>query len=128
MHNFLSLEQFGGVLMTSVNSVWTFIGDCWFSTPYVYYIRHIVSFLLNASFTLHSAGRLNQRDTDRSRYFAITEFNNCFIIRRSLSLFFTIILGKREAALPKCWSNRRIRYSFSVQLFILSTVLYIKKV
>ena len=35
--------------------------------------------------------RLNKtidlRDTDKSRYFAITEFNNCFIIR-SLSLFF----------------------------------------
>ena len=27
------------------------------------------------------------RDTDKSRYFVITEFNNCFIIR-SLSLFF----------------------------------------
>ena len=34
------------------------------------------------------------RDTDKSRYFAITEFNNCFIIR-SPSLFFKEYL--REA-------------------------------
>ena len=32
-------------------------------------------------------GVIDLRDTDKSRYFAITEFNNCFIIR-SLSLFF----------------------------------------
>ena len=30
---------------------------------------------------------IDLRDTDKSRYFAITEFNNCFIIQ-SLSLFF----------------------------------------
>ena len=30
---------------------------------------------------------IDLRDTDKSGYFAITEFNNCFIIR-SLSLFF----------------------------------------
>ena len=30
---------------------------------------------------------IDLRDTDKSRYFAITEFNNCFIIR-SPSLFF----------------------------------------
>ena len=36
------------------------------------------------------------RDTDKSRYFAITVFNNCFIIR-SPSLFFLMkILGKRS--------------------------------
>ena len=33
---------------------------------------------------------IDLRDTDKSRYFAITEFNNCFIIR-SPSLFFIII-------------------------------------
>ena len=32
-------------------------------------------------------GVIDLRDTDKSRYFAITKFNNCFIIR-SLSLFF----------------------------------------
>ena len=36
------------------------------------------------------------RDTDKSRYFAITEFNYCFIVR-SLSLFCLMnILGKRS--------------------------------
>ena len=39
----------------------------------------------------NNCGRLRQiidlRDTDKSQYFAITEFNNCFIIR-SPSLFF----------------------------------------
>ena len=42
---------------------------------------------------IRSTCRLTQiidlRDTDKSQYFAITEFNNCFIIR-SPSLFFTI--------------------------------------
>ena len=37
---------------------------------------------------------IDLRDTDKSRYFAITEFNNCFIIR-SPSLFFNAYL--REA-------------------------------
>ena len=38
---------------------------------------------------------IDLRDTDKSRYFAITEFNNFFIIR-SPSLFFLMnILGKR---------------------------------
>ena len=39
---------------------------------------------------------IDLRDTDKSRYFSITEFNNCFIIR-SPSLFFLVnILGKRS--------------------------------
>ena len=39
---------------------------------------------------------IDLRDTDKSRHFAITEFNNCFIIR-SPSLFFLMnILGKRS--------------------------------
>ena len=47
-----------------------------------------------------SSQRLRQiidlRDTGKSCYFAITEFNNCFIIR-SLSLFFTMnVFGKRS--------------------------------
>ena len=46
-------------------------------------------------------GRLDLRDTDKSRYFEITEFNNRFIIR-SLSLFlmniyyFAIFTQKRS--------------------------------
>ena len=38
---------------------------------------------------------MDLRDTDKSRYFAITEFNNCFIIP-SPSLFLMNILGKRS--------------------------------
>ena len=39
---------------------------------------------------------IDLRDTDKSRYFATTEFNNCFIIS-SPSLFFLMnILGKRS--------------------------------
>ena len=39
---------------------------------------------------------IDLRDTDKSRYFAITEFDNCFIIR-SQSLFFLMnIFGKRS--------------------------------
>ena len=43
---------------------------------------------------------IDLRDTEKSRYFAITEFNNCFIIR-SPSLFFNEYLreGKRSAIL-----------------------------
>ena len=37
------------------------------------------------------------RDTDKSRYFAITEFNNCIIIR-PLSLFFIEYLRKAVSA------------------------------
>ena len=42
------------------------------------------------------------RDTDKSRYFAITEFNNCFIIR-SPSLFFKEYLreAKRSASFSR---------------------------
>ena len=42
------------------------------------------------------------RDTDKSRYFAITEFNNCMIIR-SLSLYFIEYL--REAVSSRCLSR-----------------------
>ena len=35
-------------------------------------------------------------DTDKSRYFAITEFNNCFIIRSPSSFFLMNIVGKRS--------------------------------
>jgi len=38
---------------------------------------------------------IDLRDTDKSRYFAITEFNNCFIIR--LPIFFLMnIFGKGQ--------------------------------
>ena len=36
------------------------------------------------------------RDTDKSRYFAITLFNNCFIIRTPSLFFLMNILGKRS--------------------------------
>ena len=36
---------------------------------------------------------IDPRDTDKSRYFAITEFNNCFIIE---FVFLMNILGKRS--------------------------------
>ena len=43
-----------------------------------------------------SVASMRLRDTDKSRYFASTEFNNCFIIP-SPSLFFLMnILGKRS--------------------------------
>ena len=46
-------------------------------------------------------------DTDKSRYFAITEFNNYFIIQ-SLSLFFLMnILGKRSDLPFSCKSDRK---------------------
>ena len=44
------------------------------------------------------------RDTDKSRYFAITEFNNCFIIR-SRSLFFKEYL--REAKRSAIFTQER---------------------
>ena len=44
---------------------------------------------------LFAEADIDLRDTDKSRYFAITDFNNCFIIR-SQSLFFLLrnIFGK----------------------------------
>ena len=40
---------------------------------------------------------IDLQDTDKSRYFAITEFNNCFIIRSCTEFVFLMnILGKRS--------------------------------
>ena len=39
---------------------------------------------------------IDLRDTDKSRYFAITEFNNCFISRSPSLLFNQYPLGKRN--------------------------------
>ena len=39
---------------------------------------------------------IDLRDTDKSRYFAMTEFNNCFIIRSPSLFFLRNILGKRS--------------------------------
>ena len=47
---------------------------------------------------------IDLRDTDKSRYFAITEFNNCFIIR-SRSLFFKEYL--REAKRSAIFTQER---------------------
>ena len=57
---------------------------------------------------------IDLRDTDKSRYFAITEFNNCFIIRSpSLSSYFNHFLsgssGKRSAIfLSRTWFQLRM--------------------
>ena len=48
--------------------------------------------------------RADLRDTDESRYFAITEFNNCFIIR-SPSLFLKEYL--REAKRSAIFTQER---------------------
>ena len=39
---------------------------------------------------------IDLRDTGKSRYFAITEFNSCFIIRSSSLCFLRNIFGKRS--------------------------------
>ena len=49
---------------------------------------------------------IDLRDTDKLRYFAITEFNNCFIIR-SLSFFLMNGLGKRSDLPFSRKSNRK---------------------
>ena len=44
---------------------------------------------------------MDLRDTDKSRYFAITEFNNCFIIRSpSLFSYFNHFLTAQGSDLP----------------------------
>ena len=44
---------------------------------------------------------IDLRDTDKSRYFAITEFNNCFIIRSpSLFSYFNHFLAAQGSNLP----------------------------
>ena len=45
------------------------------------------------------------RDTDKSRYFAITEFNNCFIIRSPSFFFFKEYL--REAKRSAIFTQER---------------------
>ena len=56
---------------------------------------------------------IDLRDTDKSRYFAITEFNNCFI-SRSPSLLFNQYLweAKRSAIFTQEWSQEGERYGF----------------
>ena len=54
---------------------------------------------------------IDLRDTDKSRYFAIAEFNNCFIIR-SPSLFFSLIfIHKRSLAKLHCRGREPNNYS-----------------
>ena len=48
---------------------------------------------------------IDLRDTDKSRYFAITEFNDCFIMIRSPSLFFKEYL--REAKRSAIFTQER---------------------
>ena len=49
---------------------------------------------------------IDPRDTDKSRYFAITEFNNCFIIR-SPSLFFNYLRIDLPFSHAKAIAGRR---------------------
>ena len=44
-------------------------------------------------FLLRGGGSVHRLDSDKSQYFAITEFNNCFII---LTLIDVYILGKQS--------------------------------
>ena len=53
------------------------------------------------------------RDTDILRYFAIIQFNNCFIIR-SPSLFFILFSGSGKRTLPCGSIGRNQLISFSV--------------
>ena len=49
---------------------------------------------------------IDPRDTDKSRYYAITEFNNCFIIR-SPSLFFNYLRSDLPFSHAKAIAGRR---------------------
>ena len=49
---------------------------------------------------------IDPRDTDKSRYFAITEFNNCFMIR-SPSLFFNCLRSDLPFSHAKAIAGRR---------------------
>ena len=59
-------------------------------------------------------GVIDLWDTDKSRYFAITEFNNCFIIRW-LSLFFKEYL--REAKRSAIFTREQLQEGESVVSF-----------
>ena len=54
---------------------------------------------------------LDLRDSDKSRYFATTEFNNCFI-GRSPSLFLNEYLREAESPLPYRSNDRDQIISF----------------
>ena len=51
---------------------------------------------------------IDLRDADKARYFAIAEFNNCFLIR-SPSLFFKLIITASKRALVEDESKTIIR-------------------
>ena len=55
---------------------------------------------------------IDLRDTDKSRYFAITEFNNCFIIR-SPSLFFLMNIFGKWSDLPFSRKKEKSTVSFT---------------
>ena len=66
--------------------------------------------------------QINYRDTDKSRQFAITEFNNCFITRSpSLFSYFNHFLAAQESDLPffsrERGSNCMSRISFPFRAF-----------
>ena len=54
------------------------------------------------------------RDTDKSRYFAITELNNCCIIQsRSLFSYFNHLLGAQGSDLPFFFRERCSNYAWA---------------
>ena len=50
---------------------------------------------------------IDLQDTDKSRYFAITEFNNCFIHSPSLFSYFNHFLAAQGSDLP-VFSRERV--------------------
>ena len=75
------------VVHLDLRSVLTIIGRGW---------AKYLDLSLASSHSLRLRQIIDLWDTDKSRYFAITEFNNCFIIR-SPSLFFKWISSGSEA-------------------------------
>ena len=57
---------------------------------------------------------IDLRDTDKSRYFAITQFNNCFIIFSHWVCFFNEYpqKAKRSAIFTQKWSQQAEKHSF----------------
>ena len=90
-------------LINLLNRVWKIINNNWMRLSKIWFV-----YLPEASRSIIQLRQVvDLWDTDKSRYFAITEFNNYFIIQ-SLSLFFLMnILGKRSDLPFSCKSDRK---------------------
>ena len=92
-----------GILITfAISSLNCFSVPNFFSCLFCVYIQTV------SNYGTRLSKIIDLRDTDKSRYCGITEFNNCFIIR-SLSLFFNKIIMSSESgyrALPSRSSGR----------------------